>query len=88
MATVTTVALVLMAVAVAMCLVRILAGPSLPDRVIALDAAGIGAMGIMVILAVKYDEELFLDLALVFAVLAFVGTVSIAKFLLRGKIID
>ena len=88
MATVTTVALVLMAVAVAMCLVRILAGPSLPDRVIAFDAAGIGAMGIMVILAVKYDEELFLDLALVFAVLAFVGTVSIAKFLLRGKIID
>ena len=88
MDTVTTIAIVLLAVAVAPCLYRILKGPSLPDRVIALDAAGICGMGIMVLLAIKYDEELYLDLALVFAVLAFVGTVSIAKFLLRGKIVE
>ena len=85
---VTTVALVLLAAAIVLCLYRIVAGPSTPDRVIALDVVGICAMGIMALLAIRYDEELYLDLALVFALLAFVGTVSIAKFLMRGKIID
>ena len=88
MDTVTTVALVLLAVAVALCLYRLLSGPSLPDRVVALDAMGIVAMGIMLLLSIKYDEDLYLDLALITAVLSFVGTVSLAKFLMRGKIIE
>ena len=85
---VTTVALVLLAAAIVLCLYRIVSGPSTPDRVIALDVVGICSMGIMALLAIRYDEELYLDLALVFALIAFVGTVSIAKFLMRGKIID
>ena len=85
---VTTVALVLLAAAIVLCLYRIVTGPSTPDRVIALDVVGICSMGIMALLAIRYDEELYLDLALVFALIAFVGTVSIAKFLMRGKIID
>lgn len=88
MDTVTTVALVLLAAAIVLCLYRIVTGPSTPDRVIALDVVGICSMGIMALLAVRYDEELYLDLALVFALMAFVVTVSIAKFLMRGKIID
>jgi multicomponent Na+:H+ antiporter subunit F len=85
---VTTVALVLLAAAIVLCLYRIVTGPSTPDRMIALDVAGICSMGIMALLAIRYDEELYLDLALVFALIAFVGIVSIAKFLMRGKIID
>lgn len=85
---VTTVALVLLAAAIVLCLYRIVTGPSTPDRLIALDVAGICSMGIMALLAIRYDEELYLDLALVFALIAFVGIVSIAKFLMRGKIID
>ena len=88
MDTVTTVALVLLAAGIVLCLYRIVIGPSTPDRVIALDVVGICSMGIMALLAIRYDEELYLDLALVFALIAFVGTVSIAKFLMRGKIVD
>jgi multicomponent Na+:H+ antiporter subunit F len=88
MDTVTTVALVFLAAGIVLCLYRILTGPSTPDRVIALDTVGICSMGIMALLGIKYDEGLYLDLALVFALLSFVGTVSIAKFLMRGRIID
>jgi multisubunit Na+/H+ antiporter MnhF subunit len=88
MDTVTTVALILLAAGIVLCLYRILTGPSTPDRVIALDTVGICSMGIMALLGIKYDEGLYLDLALVFALLSFVGTVSIAKFLMRGRIID
>lgn len=88
MNTVTTIALGLLAIAFALCLYRVLSGPRTLDRVVALDASGVCGMGIIVILAVKYSEPFFLDVALIVAALSFVGTVSIAKFLMRGKIIE
>jgi multisubunit Na+/H+ antiporter MnhF subunit len=88
MDTVTGIAIPLLGAAIALCLYRILRGPSIPDRVVGLDAAGIMTMGIMLLLGIRYDEALYLDLALIIAVLSVVGTVSLAKFLMRGKIID
>ena len=84
----TTIALVLLGIAVLGCLLRVMTGPSTPDRVIALDAATLCSMGIMVIIAIKYNSDFFLDVALIVAVLSFIGTLSVAKFLMKGRIID
>jgi multisubunit Na+/H+ antiporter MnhF subunit len=86
--TATTVALVILAISILICLYRVIVGPSLPDRVIALDAAIISGMAIMMVVAIKYCTGFYLDVALIVAILAFVGTTAIAKFLMRGKIID
>jgi len=84
----TTAALVILSICILMCLYRVIVGPSLPDRVIALDATTINGMAIIVVIGIKYCTALYLDVALIVAILAFVGTVSIAKFLMRGRIID
>jgi len=88
MGAVTSIALVVLAIAIMGCLYRVVVGPSVPDRAIALDAAVICGMTAIVVIAIKYSSGFFLDVALVIAVLSFVGTVAIAKFLIKGKIID
>jgi multisubunit Na+/H+ antiporter MnhF subunit len=84
----TTVALVILAICILICLYRAIVGPSLADRVIALDATTINGMAIMVVIGIKYRTALYLDVALIVAILSFVGTVAIAKFLMRGRIIE
>lgn len=85
---VTTAALVVMALSTLLCLYRLIVGPSITDRVISLDALMVIGMAFAVVIAIKYDAGLYLDVALIVAVLAFIGTVFIAKYLIRGKIID
>ena len=63
--------------------VRLVLGPSLPDRVVALDfmtAVAVAASGIWAIAA---DEPVFLDVAMVLALITFVGTVAFARYLER-----
>ncbi|MFC1994588.1 monovalent cation/H+ antiporter complex subunit F [Chloroflexota bacterium] len=88
MEVVTDVALVVLAISILLCLYRVVIGPSVPDRVIALDTAAVCGVAIAVVIAIKYGAGMYLDVALIVAVLSFVGTVAIAKFLIRGKIID
>ena len=88
MGAVTTIALVVLSLAILGCLYRVAVGPSTPDRVIALDAVSICSMAMMVVIAIKYHSDFFLDVALIVAVLSFIGTVSVAKFLMKGRIID
>jgi multicomponent Na+:H+ antiporter subunit F len=66
--------------------IRFLKGPSLADRVISLDMLILMAIGIIVVYSIIYNQSTFLDIAMLFALIAFLGTVAFAYYLEeRGK---
>lgn len=64
-------------------LIRMLIGPSASDRVVALDAINTLVVASMMLLAVIYKQVIFVDVAIVYALLSFVGTLYLARFLER-----
>lgn len=74
------VALALLGGAVLLVAVRLGRGPGLPDRVVALDLLGTLAVGIMAAWAVAADDPVYLDVALLVALVTFVGTVAFARY--------
>ena len=82
------VAFALVAAAFAMSLFRLLRGPSAPDRILALDTLYINAIALLVLLGINLASPLYFEAALLIALMGFVGTVALAKFLLRGDIIE
>ena len=82
------VALVGLVLAMVLATVRIFRGPSAQDRVLALDALYVCAMLVMLVLGVRYTSEMFFEAALLIALFGFVGSASMAKFLLRGEVIE
>jgi len=67
---------------------RLLIGPDATDRVLALDTLYINAVALLVLTGAVSGKQLFYEAAILIALLGFVGTVSLAKFLLRGDIIE
>lgn len=67
---------------------RVIKGPSIPDRVIALDALGINLIGIIALVSILLDTYAFLEVILLLGILAFIGTVAMAKYLEKGEIIE
>lgn len=66
---------------------RLFRGPSAPDRVLALDTLYINALALLVALGIWLDTTLYFEVALLIGLLGFVGTVVVATFLLRGRIV-
>ncbi|MFO7594510.1 MAG: K+/H+ antiporter subunit F [Pseudomonadota bacterium] len=81
-------AFVMMTLAMLMNLWRMLRGPSLPDRILALDTMYINSIALIVLFGVHRDTELYFEAALLIAVMGFVGTVAVVKYLLRGDIVE
>lgn len=71
-----------------LCLLRLLRGPDLPDRVLALDTLYINAIALLILFGLLLRSNLYFEVALLIAVMGFVGTVAVAKYLLRGNIIE
>jgi multicomponent Na+:H+ antiporter subunit F len=65
--------------------VRLVRGPSLPDRVVALDVIGLLLVGVLVISGIQLAEPAMLRAAVVVALLAFLGTVAFARYLERSQ---
>jgi multicomponent Na+:H+ antiporter subunit F len=63
------------------CALRAALGPTAPDRVVAIDALVVLMVSALVLLGVYYRAPIYLDVALVYAFLAFLGTLAIAKYL-------
>ncbi len=63
---------------------RLLRGPSLPDRILALDTLHINTLALLVLLGIQLRSELYFEAALVIAMLGFVSTVVLSKYVLRG----
>jgi multicomponent Na+:H+ antiporter subunit F len=75
------IALAMLAVALLLAFVRLVRGPSLPDRVIALDLISILAAGITATYAIAARQAVFLDVAIVLALISFLGTVAFARYI-------
>ena len=77
---------VMLALSVVLAFIRLLRGPSLPDRVVAFDLMTSVAVGIMALYSIATGETVFLDVAIVLALISFLGTVAFARYLeQRGR---
>jgi len=79
---------VLLAVAMLFALVRLMAGPRAHDRVLALDTLYVNAMLLVLAFGIREGTALYFEAALVIGMLGFVSTAALAKFLLRGEVIE
>ena len=77
------IALMILALALVVSTVRIIIGPSLADRVLALDLMTVVAMGFIGAVAVRTGLMLYLDIALALALLGFLATVALARYIMR-----
>lgn len=67
---------------------RLIVGPTVPDRVVALDSLGVALISMIGIFSILVDTSFFLEIILLLAILAFIGTVAFSKFLEKGEIIQ
>lgn len=74
--------------AMLLCTARLLRGPSAHDRVLALDTLWMSAMVLALVLGVRSGTQVYFEAAMLIALLGFVSTVAMAKFLMRGEIIE
>ena len=81
-------ALFLLAVAMLCALYRLLAGPAAQDRIMALDCLYINGMLMMLVLGIVYASDVYFQAALLIALFGFVSSTALAKFLLRGEVIE
>jgi multicomponent K+:H+ antiporter subunit F len=80
--------LIALAVSLALCFIRMAIGPSLPDRILALDTLYINTIAFLVIFGIRIDNAVYFEAALLIAMFGFVGTVALSKYLLRGDIVE
>ncbi|WP_281888929.1 Na(+)/H(+) antiporter subunit F1 [Paenibacillus sp. YYML68] len=81
-------ALAILSLSIVGALYRVLKGPSMPDRIIALDLVGIFLIGIIAILSIMLRTQAYLEIILLIGVLAFLGTVAFSKYLEKGVVIE
>jgi multicomponent K+:H+ antiporter subunit F len=67
---------------------RLLRGPTVPDRILALDTLYVNAVALLMLLGIVLDTKFYFEAALVIVMLGFIGTVALARFVLRGDIIE
>ena len=75
----------LMMAGIFLSLIRFMSGPSTPDRIIAVDTLSILITASLVIMSYWFDNPVYLDIALVYGVLAFIGVVALARLIERGS---
>lgn len=80
--------LIIFGIAIFITFIRIIVGPTFPDRVIAMDVIGVNFISVIAILSIIYETHVFYDVILILGILAFISTISYSKFLERGDIIE
>lgn len=83
-----TFALTCHALALLLALVRLLRGPRAQDRVLALDMLYVNGLLVTLLLGLRYQSDVYFEVALLMAALGFVGSMAMVKFLLRGEVIE
>ena len=76
------------ALAMSFATIRLLHGPRAQDRVLALDTLFVNAMLMLLMLGIRTSTTVYFDMALLIALFGFVGSVALARFLLRGEVIE
>ena len=67
---------------------RLIVGPSIPDRILALDTMYINTIALIILYGIGMQKQIYFEAALLIAMLGFVSTVAVCKYLLRGDIIE
>jgi multicomponent K+:H+ antiporter subunit F len=67
---------------------RLLLGPTLADRILALDTLYVNSVALLVLIGIYFDTLIYFEAALLIAMMGFVSTVALSKYLLRGDIIE
>ena len=80
--------MVLISIAIILSFYRLVKGPSQPDRILALDTLYINSIALLVLTGLFLDSAVYFEAALLIAVMGFVGTVALSKYLLRGDIME
>lgn len=78
-------AMFLLTISTGLCIVRLWRGPSLPDRVVALDQIGIHVVALTAVYSIQVGQLVFLDVAVLTGLLAFLATVAFARYLEQGQ---
>ncbi|WP_020654472.1 K+/H+ antiporter subunit F [Massilia niastensis] len=81
-------ALLCVLAAMLLCATRLLVGPSAHDRVLALDTLWMCGMLLSLVLGIRFSSQVYFEVAMLIALVGFVSTVAMAKFLMRGEIIE
>ena len=79
---------VLISMALILSFYRLIKGPSQPDRILALDTLYINSIAVLVLTGIYLESTVYFEAALLIAVMGFVGTVALSKYLLRGDIME
>lgn len=82
------IAFALVSIAVALSFWRLFRGPNAPDRILALDTLYINTIALLILLGIYLDSALYFEAALLIALMGFIGTVALCKYLLRGDIVE
>lgn len=81
-------AMVAISVSMLLNIYRLLVGPGITDRILALDTMVINAIALIVLAGIAFATDMYFEAALLFAMVGFVSTVAFCKFLLRGNVIE
>ena len=73
-------------VTIALCLYRVIKGPTVADRVVAIEIIGVIVVGICVILSISTGKAFLIDIGIAWIILSFIGTLTMAKYLGRRKL--
>lgn len=76
------------ALAQVLAMLRLLIGPNTGDRILALDTMVINAIALIILLGLYLGTQVYFESAMIFAMLGFISSVAIARFVLRGDIIE
>jgi multicomponent K+:H+ antiporter subunit F len=82
------VAFIALALGQILSMVRVVIGPTPGDRILALDTMVVNALGLVVVLGIHQGLQIYFEVSLLIAMLGFVSTVALARFILRGDIIE
>lgn len=72
----------------ALLLFRVVIGPSMPDRAIALDTIGVNLISSIALVSILLNTKAFLEAILILGILAFIGTIAFSKYIERGVIVE
>lgn len=82
------ISLLLVIASIIVLLYRVFRGPSVPDRLVALDAIGVMLVSAIALLSILFETRFFLEVILLIAIMSFIGTVAFSKFIEKGEIIE
>jgi len=71
-----------------LCAYRVVRGPTIPDRVVALDTIGTNVVAIAVLFALSTNRGFFVDVSIVLAIIGFISTIAVARYVTEGDIVD